>query len=271
MTLEPLYDTHCHLDSYKYDDDREGVIARAHTAGVRVMLTCGADGRSSQRAIALAADYEGIIAAVGVHPHEARSSALASDDPVARRAARDDLAAMAGQPDVVAIGEIGLDYYYDFSPRATQRAVLQQQLALAVELEMPVILHVRESDSELRAIVDQEADSLRGVLHCFLSDRGMAAWALARGFYLGFGGALTFRNTKEVQAIAAEVPLDRILIETDAPYMAPYPHRGKRNEPAYVGIVAQCIARLRGCEAAEIAQRTFDNAIRLFGPSHHDS
>lgn len=265
MTLASLCDTHCHLESQKYDGDRDDVIARARAAGIRAMVTCGTDERSSQQAFALAARNDDIWATVGVHPHEAHASGLASDDPATRQAARETLAVLASQASVVAIGEIGLDYHYDFSPRSVQRAVLAEQLALAVELDLPVVLHTRESDAELRAIVDRAPGGLRGVLHCFLSDRAMATWALERGLYLGFGGAVTFRNTREIQAIAADAPLDRIVMETDAPYMAPYPHRGQRNEPAYVSLVAQRIAQLRGCQAHTIAQRTYDNATRLFG------
>lgn len=271
MTLVLLYDTHCHLDSARYANDRDDVITRARAAGVRVMLTCGTDERTSQDAVSLAARHGDVLAAVGIHPHEAHASGLASDDPGTRQAALDALEALAGKRGVVAIGEIGLDHHYDFSPHPTQASVFRQQLALAAELRLPVVLHTREADAELRAIVDQAPDTLQGVLHCFLSDRTMAAWALTRGLYLGFGGAVTFQNAKDVQEIAAQVPLDRILIETDAPYMAPHPHRGKRNEPALVGLVAERIAQLRGCEAAEIAQRTFDNAVRLFGPPHYDT
>jgi len=271
MTLTPLYDTHCHLDSPRYVGDQDDIVARARAAGVRAILTCGTDERSSQQAVALAARHGDVLAAVGVHPHEAHASGLASDDPGTRQAALDALEALAGKRGVVAIGEIGLDHHYDFSPRPTQAAALRQQLALAAELGLPVILHTREADVELRAIVDQAPDTIRGVMHCFLSDQAMATWALARGLYLGFGGAVTFKNAQHVQEIVTQVPLDRILIETDAPYMAPHPYRGKRNEPAYVGLVAERIAQLRGCETAEIAQRTFDNAVRLFGPPHHDT
>ena len=269
MTLAPLGDTHCHLESKRFDHDRDDVIARARAMGVCAMITCGTDERGSQRAVDLAAAHEGVFAAVGVHPHEARTSGLASDNPDARQTAREALTALARQAGVVAIGEIGLDYHYDFSPRPMQRAALAEQLALAAELKLPVILHTRESDAELRAIVDRAPAGLHGVLHCFLSDRAMADWALERGLYLGFGGAVTFRNTQAIQAIAADMPLDRILIETDAPFMAPHPHRGKRNEPAYVGLVAERIGQIRGLDAQTIAQRTYDNAVRLFGLPQH--
>jgi len=271
MTLAPLCDTHCHLESARYDRDRSEVIARAAAADVRVMITCGTEVSSSQKAIALAAQSASIYATVGVHPHAALQSGLASDDPQIRQTARRELATLARQDKVVAVGEIGLDYYYDHSPRPTQRAVLAEQLALAVELDLPVVLHTRESDADLRELLDQAPDGLRGVLHCFLSDRAMATWALERGLYLGFGGAVTFRNTQEVQAIAAEAPLDRLLIETDAPFMAPHPHRGQRNEPAYVSLVAERIAQLRGSDPQTIAQHTYDNAVRLFGLPQHDT
>ena len=270
MTLAPLCDTHCHLESARYSRDRDEVIARAADS-VRAMVTCGTDMSSSQAAITLAAQHASIYATVGVHPHEALKSGLASDDPQVRQTARRELAALATQEKVVAIGEIGLDYYYDYSPRPTQRAVLAEQVALAVDLDLPVVLHTRESDADLRDLLDQAPDGLRGVLHCFLSDQAMATWALERGLYLGFGGAVTFRNTQEVQAIAAAAPLDRLLIETDAPYMAPHPHRGQRNEPGYVSLVAERIAQLRSSDPQAIAQHTYDNAVRLFGLPQHDT
>ncbi|MCD6302654.1 MAG: TatD family hydrolase [Anaerolineae bacterium] len=271
MTQALLYDTHCHLESPRFASDREDVIARARAAGVRVMVTCGTDQSTSQEAVGLAADHGDILAAVGVHPHEAQASALASQSADERSKALEALRELAHTPSVVAIGEIGLDYHYDFSPRPVQMAVLQQQLVLAAEMNLPVILHTREAEPDLRTVLDQAPDTLQGVLHCFLSDRAMATWAWTRGLYLGFGGAVTFKNAKHLQGIVAETPLDRILIETDAPYMTPYPLRGKRNEPSHVGLVAERLAQIRGCELSEIMERTFENAIRLFGPSHHGS
>ncbi|MGC9360147.1 MAG: TatD family hydrolase [Anaerolineae bacterium] len=271
MTQVSLYDTHCHLESPRFSSDRDDVIARARAAGVRAMLTCGTDQRTSQEAVALAADHEDILAAVGVHPHEAQASGLASEIADERFKALDALRQLANAPNVVAIGEIGLDYHYDFSPRTAQIAVLQQQLGLAAEMNLPVILHTREAESDMRSVFEQAPDTLRGVLHCFLSDRAMAAWALERGLYLGIGGAVTFKSAQHLQPIVAETPLDRILIETDAPYMTPHPHRGKRNEPSYVGLVAERIAQIRRCETSKIARRTFENASRLFGPPRHGS
>jgi TatD DNase family protein len=271
MTQGPLYDTHCHLESARFSGDREAVMARARAAGVWAMLTCGTDRRTSEEAIALAADHGDMLAAVGIHPHEARSSGLASESTDERFRALEALRHLANMPDVVAIGEIGLDYHYDFSPRTAQMAVLQQQLSLAATMHLPVILHTREAESDMRSALEQAPDTLRGVLHCFLSDRAMADWALGRGLYLGIGGAVTFKSAEPLRAIVAEMPLDRILIETDAPYMAPHPHRGKRNEPSYVGLVAERIAQIRHCETSEIAKRTFENAVRLFGLPRHGS
>lgn len=264
-----LVDSHAHLDGRAYDEDREATIDRAVAAGVAAIVTCGGDLTSSAAAVALAASHGTLWAAVGVHPHEARHVWTA--DPAERvdEAAIAQLARLAGRPRVVAIGEIGLDYHYDLSPREAQRAVLARQLALAVELEMPVILHSRESDADLRAIVDRAiaaaAGPLRGVLHCFLSDREMAAWALERGLYLGVAGPITFKNAEGLRAVVRDVPLDRLLIETDSPYLAPHPRRGRRNEPAYVAHVAEGLAGVLGIAPEELARRTHDNAFRLFG------
>ncbi len=271
MTQAPLYDTHCHLESPRFSSDREEVVARARAGGVRAMLTCGTDQATSQKAVALASDHGGILAAVGIHPHEAQASGLASQSAEERSEAIKALHGLACAPYVVAIGEIGLDYHYDFSPRPVQREVLRQQLRLAAEMNLPVVLHTREAESDMQSVLDQAPATLRGVLHCFLSDRAMAMWALERGLYLGIGGAVTFKNAEHLRDIVAEMPLDRILIETDAPYMAPHPHRGKRNEPSYVGLVAERIAQIRRCETSEIAKRTFENAVRLFGLPRHGS
>jgi len=164
----------------------------------------------------------------------------------------------------VAVGEIGLDYHYDFSPREAQRLVLARQLALAGELGLPVILHNRESDEDLRRAVEAAPRSLRGVLHCFLADQKMADWALARGLYIGVAGPITFEKVRHLPNIVRRVPLDRLLVETDAPYLAPHPKRGQRNEPAFVRYVAERLAEILGLPLEELAQRTTENACRLF-------
>lgn len=264
-----LVDSHAHLESPRFDADREAVIRRAAEAGVEAVITCGADLASSEAAVSLADAHPTLWAAVGIHPHEARRAygeATGGDDGPAPidEALIGRIARLAGHPRVVAIGEIGLDYHYGLSPRRAQRAVLQRQLALAAELGMPVILHNRESDDDLRAIVDG-AEPLRGVLHCFLAGREMAEWALARGLYIGVAGPITFKRSDELRELMRDVPLERLLIETDSPYLAPHPLRGRRNEPAYVAHVAEGLAGALGIAPEVVARRTRDNARRLFG------
>ncbi len=265
-----LFDSHTHLESPRFDDDREQVIARAHEAGVVRMITCGSDVATSAECGTIAQQHKGVYAAVGIHPHEARS-AVESD---ARRPS-DSVDAgilkrieqLAQSDQVVAVGEIGLDYHYDFSPRPVQRAVFAHQLTLAKELDLPVILHNRESNDDFRRIVDAGPPALRGVMHSFLADDSMAQWALERGLYLGISGPITFKNVTHLDEIVCKMPGDRLLIETDCPYLAPHPFRGKRNEPAHVQHVAEHIARLLGTDLETVAHRTTDNANRLFSLS----
>jgi len=265
-------DSHTHLESPRFEPDRDQVIARARSAGVTRMVSCSADLSTSSAEIALADRWPGVYAAVGIHPHEARSVIRGNctrrghwelDESSFRR-----LAEIAAHPKVVAIGEIGLDYHYDFSPRDVQHAVFARQLALGCELDLPVILHNRESDQDLRRLVDGAAACPRGVLHCFLADQAMAEWALAKGFYLGIGGVITFKSAHHLAEIVRQVPLGRLLIETDAPYLAPHPKRGRRNEPAFVVHVAERLADVLGLSLQEVAHQTTENACRLFGLSN---
>jgi TatD DNase family protein len=264
-----LFDTHVHLESPRFAADRAEVIARAMEAGVTRILTCGSTLANSREAIALAQAHVGLVAAVGVHAHHAIDIVLGDPGgeaiPQLDEVALAQLAQLTLQPKVVALGELGLDYHYDFSPRGAQRAVLAQQLVMAHELKLPVILHNRESDADLRALVDAAPTPLCGVVHCFLADQAMAAWALAKGFHLGVGGPLTFRTVNHLAPILRQAPLDRLLIETDSPYLAPHPKRGQRNEPAFVVHVAQKLAEVLGLPIEEIARRTTENACRLFG------
>jgi len=264
-----LFDSHIHLESPRFEADRDLVIARARSAGVTRMMTCGSDWATSQSEVALAQIHEGLYAAVGIHPHEASCAVRGeSAGPAASdldEAVFQQLARLAGQPKAMAIGEAGLDYHYDFSPRGCQRAVLERQLALACELGLPIILHNRESDADLRRLVDEAPSSLRGVLHCFLSDGAMADWAVARGLYVGIAGPITFVNERRLPQIARRIPLGRLLIETDSPFLAPHPKRGRRNEPAYLVHVAGKLAGVLGVPVDELARRTTENACRLFG------
>ncbi len=255
-----LIDTHTHLDFPQFDADREAVIQRAQAAGVGLMINVGADLESSRAAVALAEKYDCIYAAVGVHPHEAKKL-----DGAALAELRD----LATHPQVVAVGEIGLDFYRDLSPRDVQRRAFQAQLAWAGRLGKPVIIHDREAHDEVLAIltdwVAAAPERRCGVFHCFSGDLAMARRAVALGFYLGVDGPITYQNARKLPEIVEWLPLDRLLIETDCPYLTPHPHRGERNEPAYVRLVAERIAALKGISVEELAQATTANARRLFG------
>jgi len=256
-----LFDSHAHLESPRFEADRTEVIARAARAGVTRILTCGSDLETSAQDVALAQQYPGLYVAVGIHGHRASTVGAWHAMPLQVDVwAR--LAELAAQPGVVAIGEIGLDYHYNFSPPDIQRAVLAQQLRLAHDLDLPVILHNRESDADLRALVD-DAPPVRGVLHCFLADAALARWALDKGLYLGVAGPITFPNVRHLAPILREAPLDRLLVETDCPYLAPQPVRGPRNEPAFVRHVAEQLAEVLDLPLEELARRTAENACRL--------
>ncbi len=253
-----LVDTHTHLDFPQFDDDRKRVIERAQAAGVRTIVNVGADLASSQAAVALAEAYPQVYAAVGVHPHDAKT--------VTRRML-EELGALALHPKVVAIGEIGLDFYRDLSPRDQQRRAFQQQLALASEVGKPVIIHDREAHEEIMATLRRWAKSSHqpaGVLHCFSGDLAMAQEAIELGFYISVAGPVTFDNARRLRDLVRQLPLEKLLVETDCPYLTPHPHRGKRNEPAYVKLVAQAIARLKEMSVEEVARITSDNARALF-------
>jgi TatD DNase family protein len=241
---------------HQFDRDREAVIEAAFAAGVERVVVPGIELESSEAAVALAQRYAGrLFAGVGTHPHDADT--LTPERLDAQRT-------LASQPGVVAIGEIGLDYYRDLSPRDVQRAALAAQLGLARELDLPVILHNRESHDDLVGLLRSDGQGVRGVFHCFIGDRAMARDALDLGFYLSFAGPLAFPKNVELGEVAAWAPLERILIETDCPYLAPPPYRGKRNEPAYVAFVARRLAELRGATLDEIASATTRNAAALF-------
>jgi TatD DNase family protein len=258
-----LIDTHCHLNFHQFDADRAAVVERAAQAGVTRILIPAVDTESASQAVALAAEYAGVFASVGIHPND---TADFSD------ADLDRIRALASAPKAVAIGEIGLDYHWDKSPKEAQWRAFEAQLTLARELEMPVIIHNREASDDVIAILEAWARDLPpalrdrpGVLHSFSAPQAVAERALACGFYLGFTGPITYKNADDLRQIAALMPLDCLLIETDAPYLTPIPHRGQRNEPAYVRLVAERIAALRRLPPDEIASATTANAARLFG------
>ncbi|NLZ37998.1 MAG: TatD family hydrolase [Firmicutes bacterium] len=249
-------DTHAHLTDRRFSEDFEAVVARAKSAGVVTIINVGYDLPSSEAAIALAADNDNFFAAVGIHPHEASSV----DQNILQ-----SLKKLAAHPKVVAIGEIGLDYYYRHSEPKQQEHALRQQIRLARELALPVIIHDRDAHEDVLAILRAEkAAEVGGVMHCFSGDLDFALRCLELGFYISFAGTITFKKPGDLPLVAQKVPLERILIETDCPYLAPIPRRGRRNEPAYVVHVAEKIAELRQLELNKIAAITTQNAQRLF-------
>jgi len=252
-----LIDSHAHLDDPKFIEDRNAVVERAWDAGVRTILTIGNGTGPDDMGcgIPIAGAYDWIYTTVGVHPHDAVSM-----EP--RHLSL--LEELAKQDRVVAIGETGLDFYYDNSPRETQQEVFRAQLELAVRLGMPVIIHTRDADTETVAILRDVRPS-RGVIHCFTGGGALAECALDLGLMISFSGIVTFKTADSIRSIAENVPDDRLLVETDSPYLAPVPHRGKRNEPAFVVETAQRLARVRGTTIGEIAEKTSRNFGELFG------
>ena len=252
-----LVDTHTHIHDPRFDADREAVIKRARTTGVDVMITVGTDLATSRAAIALAKQHSFIYATVGVHPHEVKdltSEILA------------ELRVLAEHHRVVAYGEIGLDYYYDHSPRDIQRERFKDQLSIARTLDLPVVIHTRDAQEDTLAILKEDWKDRPGVFHCFTGNPAYATQALQLGFMVSFSGIVTFPKATELREAVRVVPLDRLLIETDCPYLAPIPHRGKRNEPSYLPAVAKTIAAEKSPTSLdEIARVSSDNAKRLFG------
>jgi len=254
-----LIDTHCHLDFAPFDGDRDRVLGRACTAHVTTLINPGADLESSRRAVEMAAHFPQVYAAVGVHPHDAATL----DDAVLQ-----ELHRLARRPKVVAIGEIGLDYYRDLSPRAQQRSAFEAQLALAATYRLPIIVHQRDAAQDVLDILKrwraQYPDRPAGVLHAFSGDLDMARQAIELGFYIGIAGPVTYTNARKLPEILPHLPVERLLIETDAPYLTPHPHRGQRNEPAYLPLIAQRLAELLHMPLETLAARLADNTRRLF-------
>ncbi len=250
-----FFDSHAHLDDEKFTDDRAEVIARAKENGVTHIVNIGADMESSARSIGLTQQYDMIYATVGVHPHDAKKVIVSDYDQLAQWTRLDK---------VVAIGEIGLDYYYDLSPRELQREVFIRQLDVARQTHMPIVIHDRDAHGETMEILKREGKGLIGVVHCFAGSMEMAAELIKMGWYIGCDGPVTFKNAAKLPEIMKKIPLERLLIETDSPYLTPVPYRGKRNEPAYVRLVAEHIAGLRGISIEEIAKVTTQNVCDLF-------
>jgi TatD DNase family protein len=265
MTVEgpSLVDTHCHLTLRDYAADLEQVLQRAREAGIERIVVPGIDLASSRAAVALAETKPGVYATVGVHPHDAQTYSAALGD---------ELRGLAGSPRVVAIGEIGLDYYRDRSPRPAQRTAFQAQLDLAAELGLPVVVHNRESTEDVMEALIHHArrrpsrlEDRVGVLHAFSADLEVGRRAAEEGFYLGVAGPLTYPAADERRAITSSLPLERLVLETDAPYLTPHPRRSERNEPAKMLLVAEQLAKLFGVSLEVIAGTTTANAARLFG------
>jgi TatD DNase family protein len=252
-----LVDTHAHLMDPAFDPDLDAVLARAREASVGAIVCVGYDLASSAAAVALASQRPGLYATVGVHPNYL---AEAPPDWVAR------LRALAEAPRVVGIGETGLDYYRTYTPPGVQRTGLSEHLALAAERHLPVVIHCREAEADLLAVLAERPSSRPelGVLHCFSGSAATMRAAVDAGYYISLAGSVTFKSARDRRAVAGAVPSARLLVETDAPYLSPVPRRGQRNEPAHVQFTAACVADVRGQSPAEVAQMTTDNAVRLF-------
>lgn len=260
-----LIDTHCHLDYEDFDVDRAGVLARAIDSGVKLMLNPSTNLENSTEVLALVGQHQELVAAIVVHPNFSNEWVAES---------KSQLRELAKNPKVAAIGEIGLDYYWEKAPKDMQQTVFRKQLELAAELELPVIVHNREAGADVLMILLEWQASLEsehpplsarpGVLHSFSGDRDMAEKAITAQFFIGLTGPLTFKNAKSLQELATDLPLDKLLVETDSPFLTPHPQRGQRNEPAKVKLVAEKLAELKGLPFEEVASATTANAQRLF-------
>ena len=252
-----LFDTHAHLDDKQFARDRAEVIQRAREGGVELIVNVGYNLASAKRTLALVEEYDFIYGSVGLHPHDAKDG----DDRTLT-----ELKRMAQHPKIVAIGEMGLDYYWDHSPHEVQKEVFRKQIALARELKLPIIIHDRDAHQDVLNIVKEEgAKEVGGIFHCYSGSWPMAREVMKLGFYISLAGPVTFHNAQKSKEVAKEVPLDYLLIETDCPYLAPVPFRGKRNEPLYVGKVAEMIAEIKGLPLEKVVEVTKENGKRVFG------
>ncbi|MCR6545262.1 TatD family hydrolase [Dehalobacterium formicoaceticum] len=256
MNTVVLFDTHAHLNDPAFAGDLEAVIERAGEAGVKRIATVGYDLPSSVQAIKLAKRFKGIYAVIGLHPHDA--TALDEDSLY-------QLEVYAREPEVVAIGEIGLDYYRDHSPRDVQQEAFRKQIRLAKKLGKPIVIHDREAHGDTMQIIKEEKGGINGgIFHCFSGSWEMARQCITLGFHISMAGPVTFKNANKLLEVAKMVPLDRLLVETDCPYLTPHPYRGKRNEPARVRLVAERIAELRGISLEKLAEATTKNAMEVY-------
>ena len=250
-----IFDSHAHYDNERFDADREEVLSSLEEKGVCAVINVGCDMESSRESVRLAESFPHIYAAAGVHPHEAKGWSDGMPD---------EIAGLTKREKVVAIGEIGLDYHYDSSPRDIQRDVFRKQLILAKELDLPVIIHNREAHGDTIPML-RELAPMRGVLHCYSGSAELLREVLKLGFYIGIGGSLTFRGAVKPVRVAAEVPAGRFLLETDCPYLTPEPYRHKRNDSTYIRVVAEKMAEIRGETADEIIRQARENTCELFG------
>ena len=252
-----LIDSHCHLDFPDFANELDAVVERAEAAGVERMITIGTRVDAADRLVAIAERYASVYFTVGTHPHEAAGERAADFEAMRRYALH---------PKCVGVGEAGLDYHYNYAPADQAKRVFRGQIALARELGLPLVIHTRDAEGDTAAILREEMGQGRfsALLHCFTSSRGLAETGLELGLSISFSGVVTFRNSSDLRAVAREVPLDRLLVETDAPYLAPVPHRGRRNEPAFVAATARALAEAKGISPEALAEATRTNTRRVF-------
>jgi TatD DNase family protein len=252
-----LIDTHCHLDFPEFAPERDEVVARARAAGLKRIVTISTQVQKFPSIAAIAEAYDDVYCTVGTHPHEAHVEPEASIDQIVK---------LASHPKCVGIGEAGLDYHYDRAPRDVAARVFRTHIAAARRSGLPLVIHSRDADEDLAAILEDEMGkgTFKALLHCFTSSRRLAERGLALGLSVSFSGVLTFKKSDELRAIARDIPADRLLVETDAPFLAPVPYRGKRNEPAYVAETAKVLAEVKGLSESELASITTANALRMF-------
>ena len=250
-----LFDSHCHLDDERFDEDREQVFSGLKEFGISRMVCVASDLKTSETSMRFAETHEGVYASCGIHPHEAKDAPYDY---------LDRIKALCGQKPYVAIGEIGLDYYYDLSPRDVQQRVMNEQMDLALDLDLPCIFHIRDAHGDILDIFRKRRFLPQGIIHCFSGSAETAREYLRMGFYISFAGPLTFKKSVHLQAACQAVPLDRLLIETDSPYLAPEPVRGHRNTPANVRYVCVKAAELHGISPEKMAGITYENAMRVY-------
>ncbi len=257
MTAPPLFDTHAHLHFPELAGDLDAVLERARAAGVTGVVTIGTDHETNPAAVALAESHDGVYATVGIHPHDAAEATEADFEAMEALARR--------SPKVVALGEMGLDFFRNLSPRDAQERVLRRQLDMARRLERPAVIHCRDAHAEALAILaDERVGEVGGVMHCFSADVDVARRCLDLGLSISLAGPVTYKNARALPEVARFVPADRLVVETDCPFLPPHPHRGERNEPAWVAITAARVAELRGTTLAALGEATSANALRLF-------